>query len=205
LVSWLRTFPAMRRLVLAIALFWIASCAPIGPYVWVDDYVEPAEIDPGEYHIAPGDLLSVRVYNQEAMSSRPRVRDDGRVSLPLLGDVQAAGLAPDAFAERIKQRLKEFLATPSVSVAVEETRILSVPVLGEVARPGQYPLERGAGVLDALAAAGGLTDYSHRDRIFVLRKLPNPARIRLTFEALSRGAGRASAFRLQRSDTIVVE
>jgi polysaccharide export outer membrane protein len=183
----------------------LASCAPVGRYVWVDDYTETADPDPGQYHIAPGDLLSVRVYNQEAISSRLRVRDDGRVSLPLLGDVQAADLSPGELAEQLRVRLKEYLASPSVTVAVEETRVLSVPVLGEVARPGQYALERGAGVLDALAAAGGLTDFSHRDRIFVLRKLPSPVRIRLSFEALSHGDGRASTFRLRRSDSIVVE
>ena len=96
------------------------------------------------------------------MSARERVRQDGKVSLPLVGDVQAAGLASSMLAEQVKTRLKGYLATPVVSVTVEETRGLSVPVLGEVSRPGQYTLEKGSGVLEALAAAGGFTDFAHR-------------------------------------------
>src|SRR5205823_5925411 len=152
--------------------------------------------DPGDYHIATGDLLFIRVYNQDAMSARDRVRQDGKVSLPLLGEVQAAGLTPRLLDEQLKARLKEFLATPVVSVSVEETRGVSVSVVGEVSRPGQYTLERGAGVLEALAAAGGFTDFAHRDRIFVLRKRPVLNRIRFTFEVLSRGLGKATTFRV---------
>lgn len=195
----------MRFSVGFAALVALCSCASVGPYVWVDDYAEPAEANPGEYQIAPGDLLSIRVYGHDPLSGRERVRQDGKISLPLVGDVVAAGLAPSALGDQIKARFKEFLATPAVSVAVEEMKALSVAVLGEVARPGHYTMERGAGVLEALAAAGGLTDFSHRDRIFVVRKLPNPARIRLTFEAVSRGIGRAGTLRLQQADSVVIE
>jgi len=182
------------------------SCAHVGSYVWVDDYKPAADAEGGgEYRIAPGDLLAVHVYREDAMSTRERVRQDGKVSVPLLHDVQAAGLTPRQLAEQIQVRLKEFINIPRVTVAVEETRPLTVPVLGEVARPGQYPLERGAGVLEALAAAGGFTDYAHRDRIFVLRRDQRLSRIRCTFEALSRGQGRAAAFRLQAGDAVVVE
>jgi polysaccharide biosynthesis/export protein len=182
------------------------SCAHVGSYVWVDDYKTAAEAEGGgEYLIAPGDLLAVHVYREDAMSTRERVRQDGKVSVPLLHDVQAAGLTPRQLAEQIQVRLKEFINVPRVTVAVEETRPLTVPVLGEVAHPGQYPLERGAGVLEALAASGGFTDYAHRDRIFVLRRDQTLSRIRFTFEALSRGQGRAAAFRLRAGDAVVVE
>jgi len=188
-----------------IFLLALCACARVGPYVWVDEYPEPPEQDPGDYQIAPGDLLSIRVYGQDAMSARERVRQDGKVTLPLLGDVQAAGLPTSVLADQVKTRLKGYLATPTVSVAVEETKGLAVPVLGEVTRPGQYTLDKGAGVLEALAIAGGLTEFAHRDRVFVLRKLPNPARIRLTFESLSRGIGKASTLRLHPGDAVVVE
>jgi polysaccharide export outer membrane protein len=182
------------------------SCAQVGPYVWADDYAPPAEVETGgEYRIAPGDLLAINVYREEGMSLHERVRQDGKVSVPLLHDVQAAGLSPSMLAQQIQTRLKEYINVPRVTVAVEETRPLTVPVLGEVAHPGQYPLERGAGVLEALAAGGGLTEFAHRDRIFVLRRNPTPVRIRSTFEALSRGQGRAAAFRLQAGDVVVVE
>jgi polysaccharide export outer membrane protein len=184
----------------------VVSCAPVGPYVWVDEYKTPAAGEVGaDYRIAPGDLLAVHVYREEAMSTRERVRQDGKVSISLLHDVQAAGLSPGTLAEQIQARLKEFINVPRVTVAVEEVHPLIVPVLGEVARPGQYTLERGAGVLEALAAAGGFSDFAHRDRIFVLRRESTPVRIRTTFDALSRGEGRAATFRLQAGDAVVVE
>jgi polysaccharide export outer membrane protein len=172
----------------------------------VDDYTPPADGESGgDYRIAPGDLLAVLVYREEAMSTHARVRQDGKLSVPLLHDVQAAGLSPGMLAEKIQARLKEFINVPRVTVVVEESRALTVPVLGEVAHAGQYNLEKGAGVLEALAAGGGLTEFAHRDRIFVLRRNPTPVRIRYTFEALSRGHGRAAAFRLQPGDVVVVE
>lgn len=181
----------------------LISCAGVGSYVWVDDYPPPAEAK--DYRIVPGDVLSVVVYRQEGMSTRERVREDGKVSLPLIRDVQAAGLSTGELSEQIQTRLRDYINAPAVTVGVVETRPLVVPVLGEVAHPGQYTLEKGAGVLDALAAAGGFTEFAHRDRIFVLRRQSTLTRIRSTFENLSRGQGRASAFRLQAGDAVVVE
>jgi polysaccharide export outer membrane protein len=187
----------------SLGLAALVSCAGVGPYVWVDDYAPLAEAN--DYRIAPGDVLSVVVYRQEGMSTHERVREDGKISLPLIRDVQAAGLSTSELSEQIQTRLKNFINAPAVTVGVVETRPLVVPVLGEVVRPGQYTLEKGAGVLDALAAAGGFTDFAHRDRIFVLRRQSKLTRIRSTFESLSRGQGRAAAFRLQAGDAVVVE
>jgi len=195
------------RLLLPGMIGLLLSCAAIGPFVWVDDYVpppEPAEAGAG-YRIAPGDLISVSVYNQEGLSARERVRGDGMISLPLLRDVRAAGLTPNALAEHVQARLKDFINKPVVSVAVAEPSRLSVPILGEVIRPGQYALENGAGVLEALAAAGGLNEAASRDRIFVLRREPSFVRIRCSYEALSHGQGRAAALRLRPGDSIVVD
>jgi polysaccharide export outer membrane protein len=194
-----------RSRVILVGLAAVTSCARVGPYVSVDDYAPAITVAGADYRIAPGDLLAIHVYREEGMSTRMRVRQDGKVSIPLLHDVQAAGLTPTMLAEEIQSRLKEFINVPRVTVAVEETRPLTVSVLGEVAHPGQYILEKGGGVLEALAAAGGFTDVAHRDRIFVLRRVPTPVRIRFTFEALSRGQGRAFTFRLQPGDAVVVE
>ncbi|HWT85727.1 MAG TPA: polysaccharide biosynthesis/export family protein [Myxococcales bacterium] len=196
----------LGRCVRSLGLAAVFSCAHVGPFVWVDDYAPPADADARrDYLIAPGDLLSVNVFRQEGMATRERVRQDGKISVPMLGDVLAAGRSPGVLTEEIQSRLKAYINAPIVTVAVEETRPIAVPVLGEVAHPGQYNLEKGAGVLDALAAAGGFTDFAHRDRIFVLRRQPALVRIRCTFEALSRGQGRAIAFRLQPGDAVVVE
>ena len=193
------------RGVLALILLVVCSCASVGRFVWVDEYPERPEVGAGDYQIGVGDLLAIRVYGHDPLATRERVRQDGKISLPLVGDVQAAGLSPGQLGEEVKSRLKDFITSPFVTVGVEEIRPLSVPVLGEVNHPGQYTLEKGSGVLEALAAAGGLSDMAHPDRIFVLRKSPDPVRIRLSFEALSRGQGRAGAFRLHPTDSVVVE
>jgi len=189
----------------------LPGCKSVGEYVWVDDLPPAPKQVETDYVIAVGDVISVRVWNQEAMSSpRTRVRSDGKISLPFLNDVEAAGVAPTVLAKRLQARLKEFIVNPVVTVALEDRRLLSVPVLGEVTRKGTYELDSSAGVLQALAAAGGMTEYAHPDRIFVLR--PNasvenaPAlRIRFDYDALTRASGRGPAFRLQAGDVVVVE
>ncbi len=187
------------------------ACRHIGEYIWVDDVaVEQSRGAPLEYVIAVGDLLNVRVWNQDAMSARARVRSDGKISLPFLNDVEAAGLQPAVLARRLQTRLKDYVVNPVVTISLEEAKPLQVSVLGEVARPGVYPIEPGAGVLNALAAAGGMTDFASKDRIFVMRRgywadNPNPVRIRFTYQALSQAQGRAAGFRLKADDVVVVE
>src|SRR5690349_1424360 len=88
-------------LILAVVALPSASCAPVGSYVWVDDY-HPEKLDAPAYVVGPGDILQVRVFNQEQLSARVKVRGDGRVSLPLLNDVQAAGTTPVALAQTLE-------------------------------------------------------------------------------------------------------
>ncbi len=195
---------------LAAALALGTGCSHVGDYVWADDVPEPAGPADAEYVIAPGDVLGVRVFNQEGMSGRARVRPDGKISLPFVNDVEAAGQTPAALARRLQQRLKEFINNPVVTVSLEEAGPIQVSVLGEVTRPGVYPVASGANVLQALAAASGLTPYASRDRIFVLRKTPSGSkapviRVRFTFEKLSHAEGRSAGFRLRDGDVVVVE
>jgi polysaccharide export outer membrane protein len=181
---------------------------PSGAFTWVDA-LPPQELGAAAaaegYSIHAGDVIAVRVFNQDAMSARARVRPDGRISLPFLKDVVVAGLTPNALAEQLQTRLRNFINNPVVTVSLEETPALLVPVMGEVVRPGSVTLEPGSTVLAALAAAGGLNDYAHEDGIFVLRQGPTPQRIRFRYEALARNEGAAAQFRLQRGDAIVVE
>jgi len=188
----------------ALACLLLASgCRTGGPgeYVWVQDLKEGEAHDVG-YVIAPGDTIQVRVYNQEGVSGRMRVRSDGMISLPFLGDTQAAGFTPLALATRIQVRLKEYIVSPIVTVSLEELRPFDVSVVGEVTRAGVYRLEPGSGVLPALAAAGGLNDFASRDRVFVLR---GGQRIRFTFRDLTQAQPKAAAFRLRPGDVVVVE
>jgi polysaccharide export outer membrane protein len=189
----------------------LVGCAHVDEFTWVDGYQEPPAAKASSYQLAPGDLVAVRVFGQEGMSTRARIRADGKVSIPFVNDVEAAGSEPLVVAARIQARLKDFIVNPVVTVSLEEAAPLEISILGEVARPGAYKLEQDAGVLNAIAAAGGLTDYAKRDRIFVLRyarkgeDAAGPLRIRLTFEALSRAQGKAARLRLRRGDVVVVE
>jgi polysaccharide export outer membrane protein len=142
---------------------------------------------------------------------RARVREDGRISMPFLQDVDVAGQTPNELANRLQVKLKSLVVSPVVTVTLVERRPTRVSVVGEVAHPGQFDLDRGAGVLQALAAAGGLTAYAHRDRIFVLRYgywadgNPEPARIRFEWSNLIRGRRPSSTFRLEPGDVVTVE
>jgi polysaccharide biosynthesis/export protein len=209
---------ALRALAFPVAMLGpgsgalvLAGCTGLGPFVWVDRYQEPqhdvAAASAG-YVIAPGDVLNVRVFDKDNMSApRARVRSDGKVSLPFLNDVEAAGCTPAVLAERLQTALKAFVNEPVVTVSVEEARPCLISVIGEVARPGVYPLEGCGSPLQALASAGGMTQYGHPDRIFVLRSVPPapPVRIRFRYTQLLHAQGPAARFQLQRGDVVVVE
>ncbi len=194
-----------------LAVVALAACSHSKPdYCWVEDATQKPAVD--GFRIDVGDVLSIRVFNQDPMSvDRVRVREDGKISVPFLQDVEVAGQTPDELSTRLRTKLKTYVVSPVVTVTVVERMPLKVSVLGEVARPGVYEVERTAGVLHALAAAGGLTEYAHRDRIFVLRNAywadgdPAPACIRFRYEALARGQKPAATYRLAAGDVVVVE
>jgi polysaccharide export outer membrane protein len=189
----------------AIALAALAvGCTNLGEHVWVNDYRDPQPRDTRTYVLGAGDVIQVRVYGEEAMSTKAKVRSDGKVTLPLLNDVQAAGYEPAVLAQQLTVRYKDFRNNAVVTVSVEEARQLQILVVGEVTKQGVASVSSGAGVLEALVSAGGLTEFAHRDRIFVLRPDP-PARIRFSYPALLRGNGQASSFRLKPGDQVVVE
>lgn len=192
---------------LLLAVAASLACATHGAFVPVEEF--PVAAPEAEYRIAPGDVLAVRVWNQDSMSNaHARVRDDGKISVPFLQDVDVAGTTTSELSQRLQTKLKTYVNNPVVTITVEEVRPLRVSVLGEVAHPGQYELERNAGVLAAIAAAGGLTDYAHRDALFVLRGASDskgPTRIRFRYSSLTGGERPAASFRLRPGDVVVVE
>lgn len=200
-----RRFAALTCLSIALGP---AACGA-GSYVRIDDL--PARDLRGAHDdvhvIACGDVLHIRVYNQDAISTRGRVGTDGKIAIPLVGDVHAGGARPGALARDIEARLRRFILSPSVSIIVEESQSSRISVLGEVAHPGVFPIVPGTGVLHALALAGGVTDYADRDRVFVLRARPGkpPLRIRLEYKDLTRGVGRSATFLLASGDAVIVE
>jgi len=130
---------------------------------------QAAPVDPGDYRIGPEDVLQISVWRNEAMSRTVPVRPDGKISLPLLNDVQAGGLTPMELRDTLNKKLAEYMPNPEVSVIVLETRSFKVSVIGEVAKPGRFELKSWTTVLDVLALAGGLNQFASRARIFVIR------------------------------------
>jgi polysaccharide export outer membrane protein len=197
------------RLAAVMALLaGLAGCKTTGEYVSVDSIPPSPPPTSQEYVLQAGDIISVRVWNQDSISTRARIRPDGRISVPFLNDVEAGGATPTALARRIQERLKDFIVNPVVTVSLDEPRQVLVAVLGEVARPGNYALEGSAGVLQALAIAGGMTPFADRDGIMVIRQKADGSgaqRIGFTYSNLTKLQGRAAAFRLQAGDVVVVE
>jgi polysaccharide biosynthesis/export protein len=194
---------------LILSLLALSGCGPTGAYTWVDKLpaAELTSASAGAYVIDAGDLLSIRVYNQEAMSTRARVRPDGKISMPLIGDIEVRGRRPTDVAKDLEERMKTVIVAPAVTVTAEETQPLRISVLGEVNRPGAYVLEAGSGVLQALALGGGLTEFADDDRLFVLRSASGGAtqRIRFTYEDLTQASGKGAAFSLRSGDVVFVE
>lgn len=198
---------AARVLACAGLLLVTSACGGLGKYTWVDDYQEkPPPLD-ASYRIASGDLLNIRVWNQESLTTQARVRDDGRISLLFLDDVEAAGHSPAMLSQQIQTRLKDYINHPVVTVALEMARPIKVTMMGEVNRIGPLEIEVGASLLQALAGAGGFTEYAHDDRIFVMRQEDGQAalRIRFRYKDLIHAEGRAPTFRLRPGDVVVVE
>jgi len=184
----------------------VAACASgnHGPFVWVNDYAPAKTADSG-YVIGVGDLLNIQVFDDPNLSTKQRVRPDGKISMPLLGDVSVSDRAPAALSSELERTLKtrNFVVDPRVSVNVDEVKPLSISILGKVARPGAYALEPGAGVAQAIASAGGLTDFAKKDQIYLTRTTAAP-RLRFTFDQVTGQESVASRFRLKSGDVIVV-
>jgi len=192
-------------IILACLSAWASACASAGGSIEVDNLKEDPSVSAArEYFIAAGDMLNIQVYMDAQTSGKMRVRSDGRITLPLVNDIVAAGKTPVQLARDIETALKTVILSPQVTVIVEDSTP-TISVLGEVAKPGAQALQRDTGVADVLAAAGGLTNFAHKDRIFVIRSAPQPIRIHFTYEAITKGIGRAPLFRLRAGDVVVVE
>ncbi|PYM71158.1 MAG: sugar ABC transporter substrate-binding protein [Candidatus Rokuibacteriota bacterium] len=157
---------------------------------------------PNAYRIGPEDMLQISVWKNDAMSRAVLVRPDGKISLPLLNDVQAAGLTAIELKEVLTKRLTDYMPSPEVSVIVTDVRSLKVSVMGEVARPGRYELKSWATVLDVLAMAGGFTQYASRSRIVILTSDGNGMK-RIPFN-YNKVAGEQENFYLRNGDIVLV-
>lgn len=182
------------------------ACSSGGRYVWYtalprSEWGAP----PPEYVIGVGDVLTVKVYEQDGLSGTLKVRPDGRVSVTLIGEVVAAGKHPSAFAHELEAALKRFILSPRVTVNIEQAQPVSITVIGEVKSGGTIALEAPPLLLQALAKAGGLTEFADDERIFVVRQIPVFRRIRFTYKAIANNENGAAGFMLRTGDVLVVE
>ena len=166
----------------------------------------PAPSAPDDYTIGSDDLLAVNVWREPEISRNVVVRPDGRISLPLVGDLRASGRTPAQLQDAIKDHLRGYLSDPEVTVIVQEARSQKFNILGEVEHPGSYPLSRAMTVLDAIAIAGGLRDFAKSRKIYVLRMSADGSRVRLEFNYKDaiQGRGLSQDVELQPRDTVVV-
>lgn len=141
----------------------VDSAASIPPVV-----IRTEDDAPNAYAIGIGDVLEISVWKNPELSVTTPVRPDGRISVPLLGDVQAAGMTPLALRQTLTDGFKEYVTAPGVSVVIKEIRSRRVFVTGEVETPGAYDLQPRTKLMQVIALAGGLTPYA-RGRVIVLR------------------------------------
>ena len=158
---------------------------------------------PAEYRIGPEDVLQILVWKNEAMSRSVTVRPDGKISLALLNDIQASGLTALELREVVTKKLAEYIPTPEISVIVAEVRSFKVSVIGEVTRPGRFELKSWTTALDALALAGGFTQFAARSKIVILHPEGTTMK-RIPFNYNKVAAGEQENFYLQNGDIVLV-
>jgi polysaccharide export outer membrane protein len=167
---------------------------------------EAGPMDRADYVIGSADVLRIQVWKNPELSVDVPVRPDGKISVPLANDVQAAGLTANEVKDVITQALAEYIAAPDVTVMVREIHSKSVHVVGEVGRPMVIQLVVDMRALEVIAMAGGFTPYADKSDIRILR--PNPdgsvVEYRFNYKAFLKGKHPESNLRMQPGDTIVV-
>jgi polysaccharide export outer membrane protein len=156
-----------------------------------------------EYLMGPGDKLRIEVYKDPQMSQSVQIRPDGKVTLPLVGDLEASGRTPVELRETVTRALKEYMNNPVVTVIVVEATAATAYVVGGVAHPGAVPVQGNLTVLQALAIAGGLTDFADRKNIRILRKGVGGIQS-IPFNYKDAIKGSAPSVDLRPGDTVVV-
>ncbi len=158
-----------------------------------------------DFVIGTEDILGINVWREPEMSRVVPVRPDGKISLPLLGEFEAAGSTAKQLEASISKKLETIVTNPQVTVIVMEIRSQKYSIMGEVNRPGTFPLTPQMTVLEAVAVAGGLRDFAKPKKMYILRRGPNntPTKIPVNYKEILNGAAGQNNM-LQARDTIVV-
>lgn len=192
------------RVALAVLFLASAGCE----YLRGDQVLPPSAMTPpGEYRVGPSDVLNVSVWKQPDLTlGLIPVRPDGKISLPLLGDIEVEGLTALEINEVITERLKEYVNDPEVTVVVVQVNYPLVYMIGEINRPGPVPIRQNTTMLQVISLAGGFTPFADRDDIHVLRREGDKEyRIRFDYDKAVKGKGDAKDLFVRPGDVIVVE
>jgi polysaccharide biosynthesis/export protein len=164
------------------------------------DNAAPA-VDPKTYVIGAQDVLMIKVWRENDFTGPYTVRPDGKISMPLVGDVQASGLTPERLGEQLKQALSNFINSPDVTVSLQTVGSKKFYITGEVNRAGEYTLATPTKVFDALSNAGGFRDFANRKKIIIIR---GTQRIKFNYQDILKGKSLEQNIFLENGDTIVV-
>lgn len=159
-----------------------------------------------QYTIGIDDMLAINVWKEQELTRSVPVRPDGKISLPLVGELQAAGRTPVQLEQEIATKLHGFMTDPEVTVIVQQSNSQKVNVLGQVTKPGAYAYTVAPTVVDAIAAAGGLRDFAKKKGITILRNGPGGNQVRMSFNYSDflKGKNSAQNVKLEPGDTVVV-
>lgn len=192
----------MRRSLLTLVLVPLLVPSPAAGQV--DSRQESRQADSAAYTLGAGDVLEVFVWKEPELSVTTTVRPDGRIALPLAGELVASGRTTQDLQESITSRLQEYLDLPVVTVMVKEINSPQISVLGEIRRPGRYRVTERVTILDAIALGGGFTEFANRSAVVVIRKTPSGVRrYRINVRSMLRNGG--GPFYLEPRDTVYVD
>ena len=183
-----------------------ASAAPQAAPAQSSDVASTTKPHDASFMIGNDDVLAINVWKEPDISRSIPVRSDGKISLPLVGEVQATGQTPLKLEQEIAARLKSYIAEPEVTVIVQQINSQKFNILGQVTRPGSYAIANAATVLDAIAVAGGFRDFAKQKSIYILRQSADGSqtRLRFNYKEVVKGQNPAQNIKLLPRDTIVV-
>jgi polysaccharide biosynthesis/export protein len=197
-----------RNLVTTAVL--IAFLSGIGGCSQQNVQYQGMSVPPTEFLIGPEDVLVVTVWRNQELSKEVIVRPDGKISLPLIGDIMAAGLSAQVLSKHVADALAEFMSTPTVSVQVKEINSYHIFAVGEVGKPGKIPLKSFTSVVQGISYAGGFTTFASRNNVHVLRMVKNAqgetkqVMIPVPYLDIVQGKNLEANFILKAGDVIVV-
>jgi len=201
----------MSDVVMSCLLGAALLCGAAGCSALTVEIIDEAKNSPKEFLLGPEDVLDIMVWKNEELSQKSVVvRPDGKISMPLIGEVQADGLTANQLSAQIGARLKDFKDNPVVTVSVREVNSYYIYVLGEVAKPGKFQLKSLTSVLQAVAIAGGFSLYASKNKLQVIRHITHAdgtmreIRIPVRYDDLVSGTGLLGNFILKTGDVVVV-